>query len=258
MEKYENLKYIIPYVIILLFFVVGLILAFTRIHFTTQKKIYRDEISKGKLEIKHQKELLNKAIQIQEDERKRIGRIIHDDIGNRIHILSICVQDIEMKEGRSKDILLSQLPLLSDATRTLAHDMYPVEIEYLGFMGMLEEMQMYLSKNIHFQIHASGSFHIHQLQTELQIYRIIQEFLNNVLKYASASTVVLNLRQTKKYISLALCDDGIGFSMSEVKKGMGMNNIEYRVNALFGIHKWKSSPDKGTSLIIKIQNTNEK
>lgn len=258
MEKYENFTYIIPYVIVLIFFIVGLILVFTRIHFKAQNEIYSIEIRQGRLELKHQRELLNKAIQVQEDERKRIGRIIHDDIGNRIHILSICIQEIEMKEGRSKDIVLSQLPLLSDATRTLAHNMYPVEIEYLGLIGMLEQVQMYLFQNINFQIHTSRGFKINQLQIELQIYRIIQEFLNNVLKYARASNVVLNLRQTNKYISLVLYDDGIGFSMSEVKKGMGMNNIEYRVNALFGIHKWKSKPNKGTSLIIKIHNSNEK
>ncbi len=258
MEKYENFAYIIPYVIVLMFFMVGLILVFTRIHFRAQNEIYSIEIRQGQLELKHQKELLNKVIQVQEDERKRIGRIIHDDIGNRIHILSICVQEIEMKEGRSKEILLSQLPLLSNATRTLAHNMYPVEIEYLGLKGMLEQLQMYLFQNINFQIHTSGGFNINPLHIELQIYRIIQEFLNNVLKHACASNLVLNLRQTDKYISLVLCDDGIGFNLSEVKKGMGMHNIEYRVNALFGIHKWKSNPNKGTSLIIKIQNSNEK
>lgn len=258
MEEYKDFKYVIPYIVILIIFVIGLILVFTRIHFNAQNKIYSAEISKGKLEIKHQKELLNKVIQVQEDERKRIGRIIHDDIGNRINILSICVQEIEMKEGRSKDIVLTQLPLLSEAARTLAHEIYPVEIEYLGFVGMLEEMQIYLSQNINFKIHTSANFNIDQLQIELQLYRIIQEFLNNVLKYASASNVILNLRQTDKYISLILCDDGIGFNMSLVKKGMGMNNIDYRVNALFGIHKWKSNLNKGTTLIIIIKNTHEK
>lgn len=258
MEKYENFKYIIPYVVVLILFVFSLVLAFTKIHFKAQKRIFNAKIKQSKLEIDHQKELLNSIIQVQEDERKRIGRLIHDDIGNRIHILSICVQQIEMKDSRSKQILLNQLPLLSDATRSLAHDIYPVEIEYLGLVGFLEEIQISLFKNIDFQIYVSQKFNIKDLQIQLQIFRIIQEFLNNVIKYANASVVTLFLRQTDTYLSIAINDNGIGFNVNEVKKGMGMNNIDFRVKALFGKHKWKSEPNKGTSLIIKIKNKNAK
>lgn len=258
MENYENFKYIIPYSILLSLFVVGLVLGFTKIHFKAQKRIFNSQIKQHELEIDHQKELLSKIIQVQEDERKRIGRLIHDDIGNRIHILSICLQQIEMKEGRSKDILLKQLPLLSDAARVLAHDMYPVEIEYLGLVGFLEEIQITLFQKIDFQVHTSKYFEIKDLQTQLQIFRIIQEFLNNVIKYANASVVNLFLRQTNNYLSIAISDNGIGFNANEVKIGMGMNNIDFRVKALFGKHKWKSEPNKGTSLIIKIQKADAK
>lgn len=254
MEKYENFKYIIPYIVVIILFVVGLVFVFTKIHFKAQKKIFIAQIKQNKLEIDHQKELLNSIIQVQEDERKRMGRLIHDDIGNRIHILSICVQQIEMNECRSKDILLKQLPLLSDATRSLAHDMYPVEIEYLGLVDFLKEIQISIFQKIDFQIHTSKKIKIKDLQIQLQIFRIIQEFLNNVIKYAHASVVTLCLRQTHTYLSIALHDNGIGFNVSEVKKGMGMNNIDFRVKALFGNHKWKSEPNKGTSLIIKIKN----
>jgi len=254
MEKYENFKYIIPYSVVIILFVVGLIFVFIKIHFKAQKRIFTAQIKQNKLEIDHQKELLNSIIQVQEDERKRMGRLIHDDIGNRIHTLSICIQQIEMNECRSKDILLKQLPLLSDATRTLAHEMYPVEIEYLGLIGFLEEIQISLFNKIDFQICTSENFVIKDFQTQLQIFRIIQEFLNNVIKYANATAVTLFLRQTNTYLSVVICDNGIGFNASEVKKGMGMNNIDFRVKALFGKHKWKSKPNKGTSLIIKIKN----
>lgn len=254
MENYENFKYIIPHTILLSLFVVGLVLVFTKIHIKAQKRIFNAHIIQSKLEIEHQKELLNKIIQVQEDERKRMGSLIHDDIGNRIHILSICVQQIEMKECTSKDILLKQLPLLSDAARALAHDIYPVEIEYLGLVSFLEEIQITLFQKFDFQIHTSKYFEIKDLQTQLQIFRIIQEFLNNVIKYANASVVNLFLRKTSTYLSIAINDNGIGFNANKVNKGMGMNNIDFRVKALFGNHKWKSEPDKGTSLIIKIKN----
>lgn len=253
MEKYESFKYIVPYTVIIIFFVVGLVLVFTKIHFKAQKRIFTASIRQSKLEIYHQKELLRKIIEVQEEERKRLGQLIHDDIGNRIHIISLCVQQIEMNESRNKEILLKQLPLLSDVTRSLAHDMYPVEIEYFGLIGFLQEMQISLFQKFDFQIHISKNFKIDDKQKQLQIFRIIQEFLNNVIKYAYASEVNLFLRQTENYVCIAICDNGIGFDLNKFQKGMGMNNIDFRVKALFGNHKWKSTLDKGTSLIIKYQ-----
>lgn len=258
MERYQGLAYLIPYIVVLLLFVVGLIIVFTRIHLNAQKKLYQIQITKGKMEVEHQKELLNQLIAVQEEERKRIGRIIHDDIGNRIHILSMCVQQIEMEESRSKDILLTQLPLLSDAARNVAHQMYPVEIEYLGLVGMLNEMQIYLFDKIDFQMHFSENLHLNQKQMEVQIYRIIQEFINNVIKYAYATKLELNIRQTQDYLGLVIRDNGCGFNLAEVKKGMGMKNIEYRAHSLLGLFKWKSKPQKGTALLIKIKNIDEK
>jgi len=258
MENYENFKYIVPYTVVLIFFVVGLVLIFTKIHFKSQRKIFIAQIRQKKLEMDHQRALLNNIIKVQEEERKRIGRQIHDDIGNRIHLLSMCVQQIEMKEGRSKDILLNQLPLLSDASRSLAHDMYPVEIEYLGLIGFLQEMQITLFQKFDFQLHTSENFQINDEQVQLQIFRIIQEFLNNVIKYANATVVTLFLRKTHNYLSIVIRDNGKGFDTAKVQKGMGMNNIDFRVKALFGNHKWKSSLNRGTALIIKIQNVNGK
>ncbi|MDM1046147.1 histidine kinase [Myroides sp. 1354] len=258
MEKYENLEYVIPYIVVLLLFVVVLLVVFTRIHLKAQKKIYEAQIAQGKLEIQHQKEVLNKVIQVQEEERKRIGRIIHDDIGNRINILSMCAQNIEMKEGRSKEILLNQLPLLSEAARNISHEMYPVEIEYLGLLGKLEEIQLYLFEKINFQIYTPEELNLGDLQIEIQIYRIVQEFINNVIKYAAATQLRLYIRQTDRYLAIVLQDNGNGFNLAEVEKGMGMKNIEYRVHSLSGIYKWKSTLGKGTSLLIKIQNKYEK
>ncbi|MCS4238978.1 signal transduction histidine kinase [Myroides gitamensis] len=258
MEKYQDLEYVIPYVIALVLFVVIVLVVFTRIHLKAQKKIYEAQIEKGKLEVQHQKDVLNKVIQVQEEERKRIGRIIHDDIGNRIHVLSMCVQQIEMAEGRSKDLLLNQLPLLSDATRNIAHEMYPIEIEYLGLKGMLEEMQIHLYGQINFQLEIPKLFKIQDIQIEIQIYRIVQEFINNVIKYAAATEVILCIRQTGQMLAISLHDNGKGFDLTEVKKGMGMKNIEYRVQSLFGIYKWKSAPQKGTTLLMKIKIIHEK
>lgn len=258
MEKYQYIEYVIPYIVVVLVFVVVLIVVFSSIHLKVQKKLYLAQIEKNKLELKYQKDVLDKVVKVQEEERKRIGRIIHDDLSNRIHLLSICVQNIEMMEGRSKDILMNQLPLLSEAARHIAHEMYPVEIEYLGLKGMLENMQIYLLEKIDLRLRIEDTLNITDSQVEVQIYRIIQEFITNAIKYASATELWLSIRQTDFCLVIVLRDNGVGFNLVEVKKGMGMKNIEYRVSLLSGIYKWKSVLKKGTTLLIKIGNTNDK
>lgn len=257
MEKYENLDYVIPYAIIIIVFVSLLILVFTSIHMKSQKKIFDFHLKQSKTQIEHQKELLQKIVQTQEEERKRIGRIIHDDIGNRIQILSICVQQIDMKKNRSSEILLQQLPLLSEATRSLAHDMYPVEIEYIGLKGMLENIQLHTSEVLYVEVIFKEYVKYRNSKFDIQLYRIIQEFMNNVLKYANASHVNIHIRQNEKYTTLVISDNGVGFEIENVVKGMGMNNIEYRVKILYGKFKWKSKKNKGTTLIIKFTNDYE-
>ena len=87
---------------------------------------------------------------------------------------------------------------------------------------------------------------------ELQIYRIIQEFLSNVIKHAKASIMTIYIRGTKDSLALILSDNGIGFDIDELQKGMGLQNIDSRIKSINGSAKWKSEKSYGTRLIMKI------
>ena len=83
---------------------------------------------------------------------------------------------------------------------------------------------------------------------------IVQEFISNVVKHAQASEIKLFLRDSTKAFLVVLADNGIGFNVREIRKGMGINNIETRLNSIEATWKWKSDSKRGTRLIILISN----
>jgi signal transduction histidine kinase len=91
------------------------------------------------------------------------------------------------------------------------------------------------------------------LNTELHLYRIVQELFNNILKHAAASKAVIQLVKQNKYISLLVEDDGAGFERATVyKNGIGLLNVQSRVKILGGNISIDTSPQSGSTIIITI------
>jgi signal transduction histidine kinase len=88
---------------------------------------------------------------------------------------------------------------------------------------------------------------------KISIYRIVQEQLNNIVKYAEASRVQILIRQDSSTIELQVIDNGKGFDLTAKRKGIGINNIINRVNAFHGNVLIESAPGKGCSLNVSFQ-----
>jgi signal transduction histidine kinase len=127
-----------------------------------------------------------------------------------------------------------------------------VNLEKFGFMDTLEALISNVNDSLTIQLTLKYDYQPRAISFELQLYRIIQEFLSNVIKHAKATSMIIYIRDTKDVVSLILSDNGIGFDTSELQKGMGLQNIDSRIKSINGICKWKSVQNKGTRLIIKI------
>ena len=92
---------------------------------------------------------------------------------------------------------------------------------------------------------------------EVQIYRIIQEFTTNVIKHSSADKIDILIKDFNDFTGIVIFDNGQGFDYEKVKKGMGIKNIESRMQSMDAKFKWKSIINKGSRLIFKIQKNNE-
>jgi signal transduction histidine kinase len=88
------------------------------------------------------------------------------------------------------------------------------------------------------------------VEPKLQIFRIFQESVNNIMKHAEASKIIIDLKQTNNYLLLKVTDNGRGFDLEKQKGGLGLNNMLIRTQFLNGSYKVKTTINKGTSLIF--------
>ncbi|PZU86728.1 MAG: histidine kinase [Chryseobacterium sp.] len=219
------------------------------------QRIVQEKDLQFQAEMDHQKELSIENIKGQEDERKRIAISVHDDIGNRLNILSLWLNNLEPEnQEASKKVITSQITELIDSTRNISHSLYPVNLEKLGLILYLQELVANLSQNIELILDIDPIYEKKDIFTEVQIYRVIQEFTTNVIKHSTANEVVVYIRNHQKYLTMIISDNGESFDYEKAKKGMGLKNIESRIVSLKGFYKWKNKIGKGSRLIINIPN----
>ena len=162
----------------------------------------------------------------------------------------------EIQENPEYNDALSLLNTASQDIRKISHALMPSALERLGLIDATEQFctQMQQSANIEID------FQHYNLETrlpqkmELLMYRMIQELLNNIIKYASAKEVLVQLSKNEKNISLTVEDDGIGFDISTIKNkdGIGLMSMQNRIHLLGGKMDIDSAINKGTSINIEL------
>lgn len=193
----------------------------------------------------------------QEEERKKIAILVHDDIGNRLNILSLWLNNLNTAgdEAIRKNIS-DQMSALIDSARNISHSLYPVNLESVGLVLYIEELVINLSQRIAISLQVSPKYKKKDIFTEVQLYRIIQEFTTNVIKHSEATKIGIYIKEYSHHLVLIISDNGQGFEYQTVKKGMGIKNIESRIKSINAQYKWKSANQKGSRLIIIIPEEN--
>lgn len=215
------------------------------------QKILREKSQHYQLELAHQKEVTLQYTSVQESERKRIAELLHDDIGNKLNILSLWINNEDsLNNKRSREVIKQQIPALIEATRTISHSLYPVNLEKFGLILTLEALISNVNESLPIQLIVNHDYQKRPISFEVQIYRIIQEFLSNVIKHAKASNMLIHIRDTETSLAVILSDNGVGFDNSILKKGMGLKNIDSRIKSINAFSKWKSKKGNGSRLII--------
>ena len=215
------------------------------------QKILREKSQQYQLELAHQKEVTLQYTSVQESERKRIAELLHDDIGNKLNILSLWINNEDsLNNKRSREVIKQQIPALIEATRTISHSLYPVNLEKFGLILTLEALISNVNESLPIQLIVNHDYQKRPISFEVQIYRIIQEFLSNVIKHAKASNMLIHIRDTETSLAVILSDNGVGFDNSVLKKGMGLKNIDSRIKSINAFSKWKSEKGNGSRLII--------
>lgn len=243
-----DIKYVIIMIIVLSIIIIFAFVAYR----TFIQKILNEKTLQHRLELEHHKEISEQYIIVQENERKRIAEVLHDDVGNKLNILSLWINNEDTwNNKRSKEIIAQQIPELIEATRTISHSLYPVNLERFGLILEIESLISTLNESLCIQLIIDNNYQRRNISFEVNIYRIIQEFLSNVIKHAKASKMLIHIRSRDTSLAIILSDNGIGFSNDSVKKGMGLKNINSRIKSINAYSKWKSKEHKGSRLIMK-------
>lgn len=244
-----DISFFITLIVVLLIIVVFVLLAYKFFI----DRIIREKNVQHEAEVLHQKRLVLENIKAQEEERKRIAVLIHDDIGNRLNILSLWLNNLDTKgDELIKKNISGQMSSLIDSARSISHSLYPVNLESVGLVLYIEELINNLASRVNISLTVGSKFQKKNIFIEVQVYRIIQEFTTNVLKHSEATNIWIYIKDNHGNVAVVISDNGQSFEYEAVKKGMGIKNIESRIKSMNALHKWKNVLNKGSRLIIKI------
>ncbi|WKK73596.2 ATP-binding protein [Marivirga salinae] len=243
MEKWQNPEMISKWILIVLFFLSFLILFIVLLVRFIYRKIAATKIAEAKAKTAHQKDLLQSTITTQEKERKRIATEIHDALIGKLLAVQIKAEQ-EFKDNHSIAVLMEDSISLA---RRISHDLSPPLMELSTLQELIQETIAPLQAKFEFKtkLDIRKQFE-YTVDFKIQFIRIIQETLTNIIKHAQATCIFLHLRQSDNHLILRIKDNGIGFDSKLHKRGLGLKNIETRVQYLKGDYRINSRINRGS------------
>ncbi len=224
---------------------------------------FKKRINKLKKEKNAQEEFSRKLISSQEDERKRIAFELHDTIAHDI-LLTKSKALLALRNPDDNENLRNALNEISDLSsetindvRGISYNLHPHQLERLGFSDAAESIIKDVSKasNIDFNAEVDNVDDVVSKEAEINLYRIIQEGINNIIKHSKATEAELKVKRLENQIIISISDNGRGIesgkkSTETGRYGLGLSGITERVRILKGELKIESELNKGTVLRI--------
>lgn len=200
------------------------------------------------------------VLRISEVERQRFSTDLHDDICQRLAGISMLCRSYSNQENPvAKEQMVELAELISDtlqATRQYAHNSFPVELESLGMNHSVSNLCNSFEKQsgivCEYDWRLKNDTMFNKMQ-KLNIFRIIQEALHNVMKHSQATKVCVTVRKSGKSVIVQIVDDGCGIDENKSgSNGIGLNSMQYRANQIGATFELKKNVPKGTCVEIKV------
>jgi len=210
----------------------------------------------------HARKLFETIILTEEEERSRIARDLHDEIGPLISALKIYTTSfLETANPEKKEKLAAQMSTIVkdvlDSIKTISNDMSPHVLVNFGLLAAIQGFVDLFSKNITISLNSNLGNLRFPTTVESLIYRIVKELINNTVKHAMAQNIEITLEYESSALMCHYRDDGIGFNWKQLiefpRKGMGLNNIITRIRSLGGDFEVHSEPNKGFEINFVLQ-----
>lgn len=205
--------------------------------------------------------LAQEALAIREEERRHLAHELHDGLGQSISAIKALAVSIERKAGAATGIAGSATMIadvstgMYDQVRSMMARLRPSILDELGLVSALASMID--DWNTHHEdlfcsFEHPGTVPVLSADAAINVFRIVQEALTNVVRHAQASSVAVRLQGSASSLSLDIEDDGCGFEPARVRRGLGLLGIEERVRAMGGRMSLATAPGRGTKFTIVI------
>jgi two-component system NarL family sensor kinase len=238
----------------------ALISVLTYRNITIRKRIAEKEVQQ--LQQERQLVATNSILKGQEEERTRVARDLHDGLGGLLSGIKLTLNSVKgnvilpEESAMTFTRALTQLDGAISEMRRVAHSMMPETLVRFGLIDALNDFCEGISASGQLKVVMQDFGFDKRLDSSVEIvlYRVVQELLNNVLKYAEATEAHVQLTWVENNVSLTVEDNGKGFDVSTLdqNKGAGMRNVQARVDYLNGKLDIQSKPDEGTSISVEI------
>ena len=224
-------------------------------HKLKQKELFQKELIK-------QQELRSKAIiEAEEKERIRIAQELHDGIGQQLSAVKLNMSNLEanlkLQNEDQKLMMQNALALIDDSVkevRSVSHSMMPNALLKSGLAAAVREFLNRIghTDKLKIELDINGLNERLENTTEAILFRVLQEIVNNIMKHSQASIVNIQIIRHEQELTMMVEDNGIGFDVNRASAGIGLKNIQSRIEYLNGTVHFDSQPGKGTTVSIEV------
>ena len=232
----------------------GLFIFFIALSIQRRRRMFLEQ---KEMKIKFEQELLQTQIEIQEQTLKTISEEIHDNVGQVLSLAKLNLNTLDNAgDKKIKDTKNLVAKAINDL-RNLSRSIHGDRIAELGLQQSVEDELSILQNSGQFttalQIH--GAAYKLTPQKEMVLFRIVQEALNNAVKYSKAKNITVLIEYRQNDFCITVEDDGCGFDLDNLpaaKTGIGLNSMKSRAALIGGIYNIQSALSKGTSISVTL------
>ena len=232
----------------------------------TDRKRAEDALRRKQAELERSRAelqaLAGRLLTAQDDERRRISRELHDDVNQRLAMLTLDVESLQVGLPRSRPetaerlgVIRDRLVELSDDVHGLAYGLHPSVLDHLGLKAALRSHVSDLQRHESIRIDLRIAGDVERLPPEVAacLYRVAQAALRNVVKHAHAGRATIEVRRAEGGVRLSVSDDGVGFAVPmRSSEGLGIVGMQERVRLVGGRFTLTSRVGEGSSVTVRV------
>ena len=235
---------------------------------SVHRKRAEEQVRRGKEDLRVSSERISdlggRLLKAQEDERSRLARELHDDVGQQMALLSMDLQALKMADpampGKAETIAREAMARTDNIARTLhdlSHRLHPAKLRVLGLVPALNGLQRELSKS---EMSSSTLSFTHDNvpgglphDLTLCLFRVAQEALQNAIRHGRAGKIAMHLQGGPSSLTMTIVDDGVGFDVKGTwGSGLGLVSMTERLESIGGRMSVRSSAGAGTCIEVSV------